>query len=207
MTVLAVGAHLDDIELGCGGTLARLAQEGVEVHTLVMTMSQYTRLDGSVRRNAREEGIAAAKILGIREPVVLPFPDSDLLDGKSQVMKIEAMIHEVGADTVFAMFPDSTVSDHRNAGLATLSAARRVLNVLLWEPFVPDHATHPFNAQVYYDISFELQKKMDAINAHKEEAEKFGPQWAEAIGHRARFRGYEVGMEAAEAFQVHRMVR
>ena len=68
MKILAIGAHLDDIELACGGTLARAIEKGHQVKMVVMTKSGYKNFDGKIIRTedeAKSEGISAAKSLGI----------------------------------------------------------------------------------------------------------------------------------------------
>ena len=54
MKVLAVGAHLDDIELACGGTLAKAIDKGHQVKMIVMSESGYTNYDGRIMRTAHD---------------------------------------------------------------------------------------------------------------------------------------------------------
>ena len=65
--IVAIGAHLDDIELAAGGTLAKAVRDGHDVHMIVMSQSGYTDYDGNVKRTneiAMQEGKNAAKVLG-----------------------------------------------------------------------------------------------------------------------------------------------
>src|SRR4030067_870143 len=74
--VLALGAHPDDIELGCGGSLARFRDEGSELHSAVFsTCGDETPADSKLR--AREYAVAA-KSLGVKRPVVSGFPPPSL---------------------------------------------------------------------------------------------------------------------------------
>src|SRR5205809_4910352 len=79
--IVAIGAHLDDIELGCGGTLARAVAQGDDVHMIVMSRSGYANYDGKILRSeaeAMEEGAAAARELGVEGVDVLEFPTKDI---------------------------------------------------------------------------------------------------------------------------------
>ena len=70
MNVLAIGAHFDDVELGCGGTLARHVHNGDDVYVYIATVSGFTnQYNEAVRSNeiARREGEAAMRILGVKE--------------------------------------------------------------------------------------------------------------------------------------------
>lgn len=70
MKILAIGAHLDDIELACGGTLAKAISNKHQVKMLVMSESGYTNYDGKVMRtpqDAVQEGRKVAAVLGVED--------------------------------------------------------------------------------------------------------------------------------------------
>ena len=80
--ILAIGAHFDDIELGCGGSLAKHTKEGDDVYAYVATLSGFSNpFSKSIRKNeiAKKEGINAMKILGIKK----------LYTGKFETLKVE----------------------------------------------------------------------------------------------------------------------
>ena len=81
MKIMAIGAHLDDIEIACGGTLAKAIEAGHEVKVLIMSKSGYTNKEGRVQRSdevAVEEGIHALQTLGIQDVEILDFPTKDI---------------------------------------------------------------------------------------------------------------------------------
>ena len=81
MKILAVGAHLDDIEIACGGTLAKAVDNGHDVKVLIMSKSGYTNKDGKMQRLdevAVEEGTKALQTLGIQNIEILNFPTKDI---------------------------------------------------------------------------------------------------------------------------------
>ena len=81
MKILAIGAHLDDIEIACGGTLAKAIESGHEVRVLIMSKSGYTNKEGKVQRSdeiAVKEGLNALHTLGIQEIEILDFETKDI---------------------------------------------------------------------------------------------------------------------------------
>ena len=81
MKILVVGAHLDDIELACGGTLAKAINQGHEVKALIMSKSGYTNRNGFVQREneiAIREGTCALNKLGVYDIQILDFPTKDI---------------------------------------------------------------------------------------------------------------------------------
>ena len=69
MNILAIGAHFDDVELGCAGTLAKHIADGDNVYVYVVTLSGFSNQNKIVRSNhvAKKEGTKAMKILGVKE--------------------------------------------------------------------------------------------------------------------------------------------
>ena len=97
MKILAIGAHLDDIELACGGVLAKAVKAGHTVKMVVMTDSAYSNFDGSVLRTQEEasrEGRAAAERLGVTDLVVLDFPNKNVPYGGSTVEALDKIMSE-----------------------------------------------------------------------------------------------------------------
>ena len=81
MKILVIGAHLDDIELACGGTLAKAVKNGHKVRVVIMSKSGYTNNDGKIQRSdeaAVKEGVAALKTLGLNDYAILDFPTKDI---------------------------------------------------------------------------------------------------------------------------------
>ena len=79
--IVAIGAHLDDIELAAGGTLAKAIRDGHDVHMIVMSQSGYEDYNGKVMRTnetAVQEGQNAAKVLGVKDLEILDFSNKDI---------------------------------------------------------------------------------------------------------------------------------
>jgi LmbE family N-acetylglucosaminyl deacetylase len=204
--IVAVGAHLDDIELGCGGTLAKAVAEGADVHMIVMSQSGYTNYDGIVRRTvtqAVDEGRAAAVQLGVESLEILDFPTKDMPYDSSTVEPLNRRFDEYQPDLVISHWPNDTHQAHRNVALATLSAGRRVRSIIMYEPIFPSGRSYvPFRPQAYVDIADYLERKEQSLRAHESEWKKYGEAWIEAVRARSRLRGYDIGVLHAEAFEV-----
>lgn len=206
MNILAIGAHADDMELACGGTLAKAIEIGHTVKLLVLTDSAYTNYDGNVLRTvdeAQEEALAGAKQLGITDVTTLNFPIKFVPYNGDTVEAVNRVINEFKADAVLTHWAFDTHQDHKNTSQATISAARYQNNLLMYEPFPPSGRSYaPFHPQMYVDITSVIEKKIAALREHKSQLAKYGDDWIEATIGRARLRGYESGCKYAEAFEL-----
>lgn len=205
MKILAIGAHLDDVEIGCGGSLARAVERGHEVKMLVLSDSSYARYDGTVFRTVeegQEEGPKAAAILGIHDLEMLDFPTKDVPFHSSVIEAVEERIDDFQPDVLLTHWPFDTHQAHRNTGLSTLSAARYYTSLLMYEPMMPAGRSFVgFRPQVYVDISRHVDRKLDALRAHESQLRKYGDAWIQAVESRCRLRGFEMGVQYAEAFE------
>ncbi len=206
MNIIAIGAHLDDIELACGGTLARAVKNGHKVKMLVLTKSAYTNFDGTVLRTEEEailEGKNAALALGVTDLQVMNFPNKNVPYDGSIVEAIDRVLNKFNPDIIFTHWMFDTHQDHRNVSLATISAARNFSNIFFYEPFPPSGRSYmPFKPQSYIDISHTLDDKIRSLKAHESQYKKYGEHWIEATIGRARLRGFEHGYLYAETFEV-----
>ena len=107
MRIFAVGAHLDDIEIACGGTLAKAIEAGHDVKVLIMSKSGYTNKEGNIQRSdevAVKEGTNALHTLGITDIEILDFETKDI-PFCSDVVNVIDLI--VPVDAVIVMEPES----------------------------------------------------------------------------------------------------
>lgn len=180
---LAVGAHPDDVEFGCGGTLAKWAADGCEIHHLVCTDGSKGSWDpaqdpAELVALRREEQRAASRALGGKGDVVfLGWPDGELESGLRQRIEVAAWIRRIRPDVVLGHDPWKRYRlhpDHRNAGFLVtdgIVAARdplffpelgsephRPSTLLLWEADEADHVE---------DVSTSLETKITALLAHR----------------------------------------
>jgi LmbE family N-acetylglucosaminyl deacetylase len=208
--VLAVGAHSDDIEIGCGGVVARHVKKGDNVYMLVMTMPEYTYYNGKVLRS-RDEGeretINGAKVLGAKL-IQLNFETKKLPYSHETVEAINELIDKHNIDTIYTHWCHDTHQDHMRTTQSVISAGRFVPTILMYEPEYPAGRSYlGFRNQYYVDITKTFNIKMDAIKQHESQLRKYELNgFLEAIKARCRHRGYEIGKKYAECFEVLRLL-
>jgi len=206
--VLAVGAHADDVEIGCGGTVAWHAKNGDNVIILIMTKSAYSYYDGRVLRTL-EEGVweeeHAAKVLAAKS-INLGFETKEVPYSKESVEAINKVIDEYAIDIIYTHWYHDTHQDHMRTTQSTISAGRFVNNILMYEPNYPAGRSYfGFRNQYYVDITPSFEIKMEALKQHKSQMKKYGDEYLEAIEARARHRGCEVACRYAECYEVLRL--
>ena len=210
MKILAVGAHLDDSELACGGTLAKASKNGHEVKVLIMSKSGYTNIDGKVQREndvAVKEGTNALKTLGCTDIEILDFETKDIPFRSDVVNAIDVCITKFNPDVIFTHHPFDTHQAHEGVSKATIAAARRKNTVFFFEPIAPSGRSYvAFKPTLNVDITDTVDKKIEALKCHESEYNKFGGEdWVEGVKCRCGFRGYEIGTKYAEAFEILRL--
>jgi LmbE family N-acetylglucosaminyl deacetylase len=200
MNILAIGAHPDDIEFGCGGTLIKYSDRSHHLYLLVMTEGRL----GAPNRIRKVEQLDAQEILGSRRIFWGNYEDTYLEVNKDVINQVENVITEIKPDFIFCHFPDDTHQDHRHLAQAVISATRYVRNVLFYE----GPTTQNFDPQIYVDISDTLDRKTKALEAHRSQIEKTNIEdltIIELARSTANFRGTQGRVKFAEAFRALRL--
>jgi LmbE family N-acetylglucosaminyl deacetylase len=197
VNVLAVGAHPDDVELGCGATLLRHVARGDDVTILVMTAGQRGRVEGMSRQAEQQD---AASDLGVRL-CWGGFEDGSVPDGPDAITVIDEAIAMSGAQTLYTHARHDSHQDHRATATASLAAGRRLPTVLQFET----PSTQGFEPTIYVDVTDTLEQKMVALRSHLSQVLREGPVDLEALEAQARFRGFQGRICYAEAFEAARM--
>jgi len=195
MRILAIGAHPDDVEFGCGGTLIKYAQQGHDVFLLVMTDGGA----GGVGRIRRLEQQAARDILGVSRLYWGEYPDTAIPLDRESIQRVERVILDVRPDFIFLHSQDDTHQDHRHLSVATITATRYTRNVLLYE----GPTTQNFSPNVFVDIDGVLKNKTAALQAHESQVTKTnieGMNILDIVQSLANFRGIQGRVKNAEAF-------
>jgi len=200
--VLAVGAHPDDVELGCAGTLVLHKMKGDRVYVLVLTRGEASG-DAEVREN---ECRRAAEILNVDRLFFGDLKDTRVGDGRETIDEIEKVVDEVKPDIIYAPVCKDTHQDHRNTGHATMSAGRRCKMILLYEGASTQRDFYP---QVFVDIAQSFEAKLKATRVFGSQLSGHNGGYAKAvkaIEGLAKYRGYQAGVDVAEAFEIGKFI-
>jgi LmbE family N-acetylglucosaminyl deacetylase len=194
-TILAIGAHPDDIEFGCGGTLIKYSRKHHRIFLLVMTEGG----SGDPATTRVAEQMDSKKILGAEHIHWGGYADTHLVVDQELIAKIENVIKDVKPDFIFCNFPDDTHQDHRHLAQAVMSATRYIRNVLFYE----GPTTQNFRPHVFVDIADTLDLKINALKAHRSQVMKTNIEdlsIVEVARSSANFRGIQGRVKFAEAF-------
>lgn len=198
MKILAIGAHPDDIEVGCAGNLLKYAQAGCRHEIYLLVMSGGAR--GGQEEVRRQEQERSAALLGAKDLIWGGYDDTELTPHMNRMVSdIEVLIRKIRPDFIFVNCGNDTHQDHRSLNKATVSATRYVKNVLFYE--VP--TTVNFSPLVFVDIKETLPKKIDALLAHQSQVMKTnieGLTIVDVATSTAVFRGIQGRVQYAEGF-------
>ncbi|WP_010135397.1 bacillithiol biosynthesis deacetylase BshB1 [Ochrovirga pacifica] len=227
LDILAIGAHPDDVELGCGGTLAKEIAEGKMVGILDLTQGELgTRGTPKIRAMEAE---AAAGILGVMLRENLGLPDGFLENSKEYQLKIVEVIRKYQPDIVLCNAIDDRHPDHAKASklasdacfLAGLRAIKTDVGYGDQEAWRPKNVYHyiqwkDIKPDFVVDISDYMDVKENAIKAFKSqfydpnsqepESPITSKNFFESVSYRAKDLGRLVGVSYAEGFNTERYV-
>ena len=225
--ILAIGAHPDDVELGCGGTLAKLISEGKKVAIVDLTQGELGTRGTNVTR--AQEAASASEILGISARENLKMKDGFILNSEEYQIQIVKMIRKYQPEIVLANAVDDRHPDHAKAaklvsdacflsGLVKIETEldgehqkqwrpKQVFHYIQWKHITPDFVI---------DISNFMEKKIEACLAYKtqfydpDSKEPMTPiatkDFLESLTYRAQDLGRLSGVEFAEGFTTEKLL-
>lgn len=218
-SILVVAAHPDDEILGAGGAIARHAEEGDRVATLILGEGYAARDLASADLRAAQDALntdakKALAILGVPAPLRGSYADNafDTVPLLSIVRDIEKVIRACKPEIVYTHHAGDVNVDHRIVSQATEAAVRPMKGSSIMEVRAFEIASStewnfvrpPFQPDLFVSLSAkQLSKKVRAMKAYRSEIRKFPhPRSAEYLEALARVRGAQSGSERAEAFVV-----
>ena len=196
-TVLALGAHPDDVEIGMGGTVARLAEVGARVIVAAVCVPDHSEVR---LREARE----ACKILGAEFHLVLAEGCAHVEDvhGYELVARLDRLVKDLRPAALFAHGEADLHRDHRWVSEAFKASLRLGgMDGFCYQPCACRPTPTTFAPRAFVDIGTTLERKMQAIGAHRSQ---FATRGLEIEFHRdiARFYGYQAGVTYAEGLEI-----
>ena len=204
MNILAIGAHFDDVELGCGGVLAKHARRGDEVYVYVATVSGFSDQNNhTIRANdtALREGQLAIKLLGAKELICGQFKTLAVEFEDALNIEILRIVKDKKIDLVYTHWVGDIHHDHLAVARATLHSCRHVPRLLMYRSNWY-HSTLEFRGNFYVDITETWEIKEKAIWAHASEVERTGRKWISFFQNEAKNAGQRIGVPMAEVFEI-----
>ncbi len=192
--VLAIGAHPDDVEIGCGGALAKHHADYDVLHILTLSRGAAGG-DTNVRMI---EANNAAAMVGAKLKVG-NLPDTDISAGAETIALIEAAIADLQATHVYTHSAEDTHQDHRAVHAASLVAARGAPNVYCYQS---PSTTVEFKPHRFVDITHYIEKKLDLIGAYRSQAARMEAMQPDVILSTARYWGRFAGHVLAEPLRI-----
>lgn len=224
--VLVVAAHPDDEVLGCGGTMARLANEGHEVKIAIMGEGITSRslereqAAATALTQLHQEARAAAAKVGARDVVLFKLPDNrlDTVPLIEVVRLVEDLVQKFKPDALYTHHPGDLNVDHGVVYRAVLTATRPMVGQPVRDVYafeVPSSTEwsfqrlgQTFRPSVFVEVTATIEAKIAAMACYTTESRPFPhPRSPEALRAIAARWGSVVGCPAAEAFELVRSVR
>jgi LmbE family N-acetylglucosaminyl deacetylase/CheY-like chemotaxis protein len=193
-SVLAIGAHPDDVEIGCGGALARHRAEGDTV--TIVTLSHGA--SGGDARVRALEAAAAAQVLGAQLNLG-DLPDTRIPEGSTAITTILDVIDSVQPTHAYTHSQFDTHQDHRNTHHASMVALRAIPNVYCYQA---PSATVDFRPHLFIDISEHIETKLKSIAAYASQTAVRPYLNRELIVATARYWGRFAGFVLAEPMEI-----
>ncbi|MEC1521472.1 bacillithiol biosynthesis deacetylase BshB1 [Neobacillus niacini] len=215
--ILAFGAHADDVEIGMGGSIAKLSASGKRIGICDLTDADLSSNGTIVLR--KQEAKKAAEILGVTERLSLGLPDRGLLLKEEFIREIASVIRRFQPQVVFAPYFEDRHPDHGNCARlveeAVFSAGIRKYQTK------NEEAPHKVSRLYFYmingfhkpdftiDISETIEHKIAALRAYKSQFEQTDSSvetplvngYIETVEARERLFGQQVGVKFAEGFK------
>ena len=219
MRILAVGAHPDDLEILCAGTLAKYAARGDQVIMAVATNGEVgsaTLPKEEIAAIRRREAQASANLIGA-EFIWMGYPDEFLFSTQETRLDFLNLVRRARPDVILAHAPVDYHPDHRASGqiLWDIRVMTTVPNIVTEEPpcdripeiyYFDTVAGIDFVPQYYVDVSETFEMKKAMLACHRSQSawleNQYDMNYMQFIEYSSRYRGVQCGVKYAECFQV-----
>lgn len=203
--ILFIGAHFDDVELGCGGSIKNFTKKKYSIKILVLTHSEIVNIqNNSIIRDklqAKKEFLNSIKILGVKKYQLLDFKTNKIEFNDKLISKIRKEIDIFKPDIIFTHWDKDAHQDHRAIGQATLSAGRHVPSILMYQSnnYISEEF---FNGNLFIDISKSFKDKIKSIKCYKTELKRVKNNWIKKVRLKDNQNGLKIKVKYAENFKV-----
>ena len=214
--VLAIAAHPDDAEVGCGGVLVQAADAGLRTAVADLTGGERATRGSPDARGAERE--AATRILRLAARLEVGLPDGSVGTHASHREAVIRLVRDLRPAILLAPYPEDRHPDHASAGrlareASFLAGVAKVGDGPAHRPARLYHymVHHPFTPSFVVDVTGVWERKMEAVAAYESQFAEGDPddrtllatgEFLSMIEARARFHGAMIGVERGEAFHV-----
>jgi LmbE family N-acetylglucosaminyl deacetylase len=204
--LLFVGAHPDDIELGCGGTLIKHVQNGDNVYALIFTNGEKGMAEKTLEFDRQQESLQALILAGVSPSNIyfMQYPDTELWQVRQEVMNtITKFCDTFQIYIIYTHTNKAQHQDHITIFEETMRGAKRVLGIMAYET---NGATNPsFSPNLFVDVTDVITKKIAMLNFHQSQITKNYLK-VESVVALAQFRSSQSEeFHYAEAFEIIKM--
>lgn len=220
MRVLAIGCHPDDLEIGCGGTLAKYADSGNDVfmcHIANGNMGHAVLMPDELRMMRTAEAERSGELLGAKRVFNIDIPDLVVDSTNEQTVKrVIEVIREVKPDVIITHSPEDYMTDHIETGKIVFNASfsssvphygkGEVHGLIAPLCYMDTLAGVNFLPEEYVDITNTLERKLNAVDKHESQVKWMrdhdGIDFLDFVRTVSKFRGLQCGVKYAEGFRV-----
>lgn len=209
VNILAIGAHWDDIELGCGLTLKKLKKKGHNIFSVVICSSQYGKNEneGMKESEALEFGLNSFKLIGVNYIPTDKEPNSKLSYNKKIMQTLEQITIDKKIDTVFTHWFGDVNTDHKATWEISRTAFRNVKNSFMYQSNSYSDDVNSFKPNFYFSFSKkEYIFKEKLLSQYTTEWNRRKNRWIREIFERERYWGHISDNEYAEGFQIGKLI-
>ncbi len=209
MNILGIGAHWDDIELGCGLTLKKLKDKGHNIFSVVVCSSQYGKDEdeGMKESEALEYGLKSFELIGADYIPTDKEPNSKLVYNKKIMQTLEGIVNNKKIDTVFTHWNGDLNTDHKATWEISRTAFRNVKNFLMYQSNSYGDNVNIFKPNLFFSFNQEQYVfKEKILSQYVSEWTRREIRWKREIFERERYWGYISGNDYAEGFQTGKLV-
>lgn len=197
--VLAIGAHPDDIEIGCGGTIRKHILSGDDVYYAIATNGE----KGGNSKERIDEAKKASLLMGVKGIDFLNLEDTFVSHDGKTIELLDKVVKKTNPSLVYVHSLKDYHQDHSNIARSTLSASRKMKNSILC--YEAPSTTLDFTPTAFNDISETFEFKMECIKQFISQERRDYVE-RQAIVDLSNFRGKIIGSKYAEAFEVVRLI-
>ena len=209
MNILAIGAHWDDIELGCGLTLKALKDKGHNIFSSVLCSSQYgvNENEGMKESEALECGLRSFELIGSTYIPTDKESNSNLTYNKKTMQILEEIVNLKKIDTVFTHWFGDLNTDHKATWDISRTAFRNIKNFLMYQSNSYGDNVNIFKPNFYFSFNkeeYEFKEKL--LSQYTTEWNRRKSRWTREIFEREQYWGHISNNDYAEGFQIGKLV-